>query len=101
MTLGSKKKKWQKHEKQISEIIDGKLTKGSGAGYTKGDIQSEDLFVECKQTNAKSFRVTEQLINKLEKDSFGSKKIPCICVQLGNKRTFYVLPDYVFEELVC
>jgi hypothetical protein len=100
MTL-SRKKKWKETEKEIAKLIGGKTTKASGSGYTKGDIRTDLLFVEVKQTNAKSFRVTDQLMNKLDKDSFGSNKIPVICVQLGTGRTFYVLPDYSFEELIC
>ena len=100
MTLGTKKKRWQKQEQEVADKLKGKKTKQSGAGYTKGDVQTDLLFIECKKTTAKSFRVTEQLMNKLDKDSFGTHKIPCICVELGNGRMVYVLPDYAFETFV-
>ena len=101
MTLGSKKKRWQQQEKEIEEKVAGKRTKGSGAGYKKGDIQSDHFIVECKTTKFKSFSITDRLIKKLEADSFGSDKIPVFSIELENgKHRCYVISDHDFEHLI-
>jgi hypothetical protein len=101
MTLGSKEKKWQKQEKEIAGKMKGKRTKQSGGGYQKGDVKSDKFIIECKCTKFKSFSITERLLDKLEKDSFGSEKVPVICIDLEDgKRRFWVLTDDAFEK-VC
>ena len=95
--LGSKKKRWQKQEKEVAEKIKGRRTKGSGAGWTKGDVRSDKFIVEAKSTKHKSFRITIDLIEKLEADAFGSDKIPIFAIELenGRKKCYVVLEDVI------
>lgn len=102
MALGSKKHRWQKQEQEIADKLKGKRTKQSGGGYTKGDVISDLFLIECKSTKGRSFRITNQLLDKLDKDAFGSSKIPIMFVELEHgKRKFYVISDCYFEKLVC
>jgi hypothetical protein len=103
MALGSKKDKfrWQKQEKEIAEKMKGKRTKGSGAGYTKGDVINHVFRVECKTTKFKSFSITERLLDKLDEDNFGSDKIPIMAIELENgKRKCYVLTDHALDLIL-
>jgi len=103
MVLGSKKNvRWEKQEKEIADRIGGKISKASGASYQKADVRKFNVVrVECKSTSKKSFRVDEKMIDKLERDCFGSNEIPVIAVEILNgRRKCYVIPDYVLDFLL-
>ena len=92
----------KEQEKKTAKRFWGKVNKQSGGGYQKADVRSYNLVrVECKTTKHSSFRVTLDMIEKLEEDTFGADEIPCmeIELQLGKKKV-YVIPDWAIELIL-
>jgi Holliday junction resolvase len=91
----------REQERECAEKFGGKVTKGSGSGYQKADVQAELVRVEAKTTKHDSFRVTVDMIEKLEADAFGADVIPMLEIELGlGKKKVYVVPDWAVEMLV-
>ncbi len=94
-----------RQEKEAAELIRGRTTPGSGAGHQKGDARRRKLVrVECKATTNASFRVTEEVIQKLQAAVFGADEVPVIEVEINvgkkNWNRFYVVPDVAMDDLL-
>lgn len=83
-----------------------KLVPRSGAGDIKGDVRVKGkLRLECKTTNKDSFRVTREMIQKIEDAALGSAELPVIEVefvdQWGKPQSkVCVVPAWVID-LIC
>lgn len=88
-------------EAEAAARIGGRTTKGSGSGNEKGDARAYKLVrVECKTTKHKSFRVTTDIIRKLEEAVAGADEIPVLEVELELKHRVYVVPAWAMELML-
>lgn len=92
-------------EKQRAKELGGYATRGSGAGREKGDVRKKGVLrLECKTTSAKSFRVTQEMIDKIEEAALTHDEVPAIEVEFLNEsgkpyRSVTIIPTYAFTEL--
>ncbi len=95
-----------RQEKAAADLIGGRTTPGSGNGYQKGDARRRRLVrIECKCTSHASFRVTREIMDKLQEGVFGSGEVPILQVDMldfdGEKNDrFYVLSEWAMEDLL-
>jgi hypothetical protein len=92
-------------ERAAANIWGGCQTKGSGASYEKGDVRAKGLArVECKHTVHDSFRVTAEMVDKIEAATFGANEVPVIEIELSaGKRRVCVVPSWAMQMIaeVC
>jgi hypothetical protein len=76
----------QKQERRIAQDVGGRVQPASGAlPYAKGDVRKQGkLRIEAKSTYAKSFSITEALLNKIESHAT-FEEIPTIVVDFLDK----------------
>ena len=100
--ISHRRSKVQEHELALRH--NGKVTPGSGNQKVKGDIRIENVMrIEAKTTTAKSFRVTQEMIQKIEDAALPCGEIPAIIIEFidadGNPlKEVAVVPTYVLEE---
>ncbi len=89
-------------EKSVAKRVGGRRTKRSGAGDEKGDVRlNGKLRIECKTTKHSSFRVTTDMIDKIEDAACSAGELPVIEIELeGGKRKCLVLPEWALMDLV-
>lgn len=78
----------QKQERRIADDVDGRVQPASGAlSHARGDVRKYGkLRIEAKLTYAKSFSITEALLDKIEAHAtFG--EVPTIVVDFMDKRS--------------
>lgn len=93
-----------KLEKGLAKRLKGYRTSGSGNKKEKGDVRVRGITrVEHKGTQAASFRVTKEMLDKIENAGRGCDEIPVLVVDFldarGNseRREIAVLP---FQDLL-
>jgi hypothetical protein len=70
MPVPRKQKKSQKQEAAVAARLGGRPVAGSGAGWvTKNDVKTDDLSVEVKYTDAKSYSLKYADLQKAEKQA--------------------------------
>ncbi len=90
-------------EKEIAETFGGKLVKGSGSGFDKGDVRIKNkVLIEAKTTERKSFSVTREIVDKLENAACSQGEIPVLVVEFIGKRkqTLCVIPEWALNSLM-
>lgn len=92
----------RKQEEATAYRLGGRVTKASGASYEKGDVRINGVIrLEAKTTTKDSFRVTAEVISKIEMAALGSGELPVIEVELsGGKRRVYIIPTWALEVLI-
>lgn len=118
MTLRIPKSKQQKphiaqrhaatQEKRVAASLGAKPTKGSGCGDERGDSRRKGIIrVENKcTTSQKGFRVTVEIIEKIENAALQSGEVPAIEVEFIDKETgailheWAIVPVYVLKDIV-
>lgn len=92
-------------ERELAGLLGGRVTRGSGNGVDKGDVRHSVLRIECKCTENASFRVTHDMLDKIERAAAENRCWPAIHVEMLEKGTgrklksFAILPAYVLEEI--
>jgi len=102
MRVSESHQRSKRQEQESAQRFGGRVSKASGAAYQKGDVRAYKFVrIENKTTKHRSFRVTIDMIDKLEEDAFGADEIPVLEIELelGKKRVF-VIPDYAIELLL-
>ena len=63
----------RRQEKRVAEDVGGSCQAGSGSRWEmKGDVRKLDAVrVECKTTRGKGFRVTREVLEKIEREASG------------------------------
>ena len=81
-------KKWHKKERRDRDSFGGRRTPRSGGlwGF-KGDIKSDKFLIESKQTEKKSYSVTQKLLQKLWNEAILEQRIPILSVELGDGKS--------------
>jgi hypothetical protein len=94
-----------KQEKQLALRIKGQRISGSGSGPVKGDVRRRRVVrIEAKTTWAASFRVTLEMVNRLEDAALAADELPIMVIEFNNKRgrplkEIIVAPSYVLDEI--
>lgn len=95
-------------EAELAKRLGGRLTKGSGSGVDKGDVRHSVFRIECKckaVTNNASFRVTTEMLDKIERAAAENNRWPAMHVEMVDKgsgrvlKSFAIMPTYVLEEM--
>jgi len=76
------KKKGDKFEKKVSQNINS-----GSMWFQKGDISFQDYCIECKTTNKKGFKITQQIIEKLWNESLDASKEPLLIIGIPRNET--------------
>jgi hypothetical protein len=64
------RKRSKLQEKRIAKDIDGKVQKASGAtDFAKGDVKTNDLYIEAKTTSKKSYSLKAKEITKIQQEA--------------------------------
>jgi hypothetical protein len=89
-------------ERETAKRVGGTLTKGSGSGNERGDVRLRGFVrIENKTTKYRSFSVTDELIDKLERAVFGAGEIPVLQIELAlGARKVLVMPDWALDIIV-
>lgn len=82
-------------EKRIQKTMGGRRTKNSGAGREKGDVLTEDFFLDGKtsMTRVKSKSINKEEIEKARKQAFYMRRrFFALVVSFGDGEDYAVLP---------
>lgn len=86
-------------EDGVALRLGGQRVQMSGAGDRKGDAELERFLVECKFTEAQSFRLEAKTFLKIKKEAVRIGKMPMLCVQVGGLN-LVVIEECDVEEVV-
>lgn len=92
-----------KQEAKIARTLGGRVTKASGAGsFEKGDVRINGVArIEAKTTNAASFRVTGDMIDKIEGQAMQGGEVPVIVIEIeAGQRSVAIMPMWALESLI-
>jgi len=71
-----------KQEKKVAADMDGYRISGSGSGRQKGDARKVGIArIECKNTSFESFRITVDMLEKIENAAYPNDEIPAIHIE--------------------
>lgn len=98
-------KRSRQQEKETAQRIGGRVTKASGAGaFEKGDVRVQRVArLELKTTKARSFSVTEAMIDKIEAQALQAGEVPAMEIEIdntGTKRKVCVIPLWALDVLL-
>jgi hypothetical protein len=85
-------KRARKQEKETSERLGGKKIAASGSRVRKADVEVPDIArIECKATRADSFRVTKEMLQKVEDAALPDGQMPMIEIEFVDdlQKTLY------------
>jgi len=69
-------------ERALAKAANGRITRGSGNGFEKGDVRVKGVCrIEAKTTQHKSFSVTREMIDKIEQAAISAGELPVIVVE--------------------
>lgn len=57
---------WEQAELLVARLVNGKITPGSGNGRLKGDIRTDSLILEVKQTSKSYYTLNIKSLRKLK-----------------------------------
>jgi Holliday junction resolvase len=102
---GTTKYQSTKQENRVAKEFGGKVTPGSGALAVKGDVQSNELHIECKTTSKTQYTLRLDTLSTLAHEASVSGKIPVLALELHNEakgidRNWVVIPERIFKDLV-
>lgn len=92
-------------ERELAKRFGGRTTPGSGSKHEKGDVRVRDCMrIEAKTTLKKSFRVTMEMIEKIEAAALPCDEIPAMVIEFIDEhgkplKEVAVVPTYVLEAL--
>jgi hypothetical protein len=90
-------------ERDTAARVGGKVTKASGAGaFEKADVRVKGLIrLELKTTQAASFRVTEEMIEKISSQALQAGEIPAMEIEInGGLQRVAVIPTWALDMLL-
>ena len=86
-------------EKEIAKRLGGERVSGSGCGRIKGDVRVKGILrVEAKTTKNESFRVTTEMLEKIEQAAITEGEVPAMVIEMRG-RSLAILPVYALEML--
>ena len=97
-----KAKFWFKNEKQVMKQFGFEPVKGSGSGWVhKEDGESEYALAQLKSTEAESYRLNYNDVQKLEYHAAVAHKLPVFVIQFLNRGTYIMLNANDLDKLDC
>lgn len=91
--------KWEKHEKTQARKTGSTTTSGSGNGkLDKGDFKNDKFRVECKYTDAASFILKKQILDKIHREAALTGRHPALSISIQGD-VYYVIPEDVALEI--
>jgi Holliday junction resolvase len=94
-----------KQERELATRYGGRNTPASGSGDIKGDVRKKGVYrIEAKTTQAKSFSVTREMIDKIETHALSSGELPAIVIEFLDQdgkpeKEVCILPMFVVDIL--
>lgn len=97
----SYRKQSDKQEKRVAKNVGGRTTIASGqTPIDKGDVRSEDVRVECKYTDKKSYTLKADDLVKVASQATG-EQIPLFYIEFrASGEAYYVVPEAWFLQLL-
>lgn len=87
-------KQSQHHERRLAGAIGGSRVAASGAFWSrKGDVRSDDLLIEHKYTENKSYSLKAADLQKLETQAVMVGRMPIFAVHVGGRDYFMFTED--------
>lgn len=87
----------QKQERRIADKYQGQVSSASGSKWhRKGDVRSEDLLVEAKWTENKSYSLTKATLDTIEHEAIMESREWALYLTM-QKRDYVVVDADVFE----
>ena len=93
MKKKSNKEKGSKFEKECQQTIN------SGAFFQKGDLRTEDHVIECKFTEAKGFRISTKILEKIWGEALDAQKLPLLIVGIKDGNIQWNLTVNIQKEI--
>lgn len=93
-------------ESELASRLKGRVTKGSGNKDEKGDVRVKGVLrLEAKCTESSSFRVTYDMVQKIEDAALGSAEMPVLLVEFMQnqgraKKEVCVVPKYFLDTVI-
>lgn len=93
-------------EAEAAKRLGGRRVRGSGCGNEKGDVRLETILrQECKSTEKDSFRVTRDMLRKLDNATAGTTELPVLEIEFINhagapEGKVCVMPSWALETLL-
>lgn len=98
-TQGKAYRRAPKQEKDKAARLGGSPIRGSGRGFKKGDIAIPDIVrIECKNTQAASFRVTQAMVKTVRDAGMASGQLPVISVEFLDARGKVEMAVSIIED---
>lgn len=89
----------RKQEARVAGDYGGRVTPGSGnQWHAKGDVKAKRFLIECKTTEAASYRLDKATLTKIRIEAVKEGKHPALCIDIQGVE-YFVIPGYVFKEL--
>ena len=109
--VSKSKPKWRQQEERAAIRLNGKRDRKSGAEYNRtvaggrGDGKNDYLEWECKTTSKDSFRITTEMLDRIETRVLLTMKSPAIYVSFenrpkGKEKDWVLIPVSVMEDLM-
>lgn len=102
MASNNRGTKWyRKNEAEVMRMLGLEPTKNSGSGWIeKGDGQNESVICELKSTDANSYRVQKQDLDKIQHHADVSHKVPVFAIQfIKSDEVYLVLKPEDLQDL--
>lgn len=85
-------KAWEKFEIEWARKSGGKRTPGSGNGSQKGDVRSNSILLEAKETQAPQITVERAWLTLTKREAIKRKVIPVFGVEFGSGHQIFAIP---------
>lgn len=99
----TKRQRSNKSEQELAKQYGGRQQPASGAipvAGLKGDVITGQFLFDDKTTVRKSFTVSHDVLAKLSKDAFRTRRIPVLRVHFEQtRRAYFVIDETTFRRL--
>ena len=91
---------YRRNEEEVMKLLGLEPTPNSGSGWVvKEDGQNENVICQLKSTDAKSIKITQLDLHKLEYNASVTNKIPVFAIQfLKNNEVYLIMKPEVLED---
>lgn len=95
----SSRKRSDRIVKKLARKRGGRATPNSGATKIKGDMIVKAFLIEHKFTDKNSYRITDEVWQKVVDEAFMAQKEPALEVETTSSH-YVVVPVHVFEQIL-
>lgn len=89
-----------RQERRVAKQVGGRVQPGSGNQWSaKGDVKTAEHLIECKTTDGKGYRLTVEVLRKIETEAAKAGRRPVLQVEFRlERRRYAVIP---WEEFLA